>query len=134
MDTMLILTIACHSHYACARSLIGRPADPLIPIPHPLVRRCRSALHPYEPLSMSSPTVPPQALLCLCLGNICRSPLAEGIIRREVETRKLQGWVREGEEREKTDARLERTNGVQVQSGWQPSIVPLATGHVHLDS
>lgn len=38
--------------------------------------------------------IPPQSLLCLCLGNICRSPLAEGIVRREIEQRGLKGWVR----------------------------------------
>jgi hypothetical protein len=39
-------------------------------------------------------SLPPQRLMCLCLGNICRSPLAEGILRREIEKRQLKGWVR----------------------------------------
>jgi len=32
------------------------------------------------------------SILCLCLGNICRSPLAEGVVRRQLQRRKLDGW------------------------------------------
>jgi len=32
-------------------------------------------------------------VLFVCLGNICRSPLAEGILRREVEKRRLDWTV-----------------------------------------
>ena len=31
-------------------------------------------------------------ILAVCLGNICRSPLAEGVLRREIESRNL-GWI-----------------------------------------
>lgn len=46
------------------------------------------------PASASTTAARPLRLLCLCLGNICRSPLAEGILRREIERRGLKGWVR----------------------------------------
>lgn len=29
----------------------------------------------------------------VCLGNICRSPLAEGIMRHKIQQRQLDGWV-----------------------------------------
>ncbi|MFM9103399.1 MAG: hypothetical protein ACKOPS_19530, partial [Cyanobium sp.] len=32
------------------------------------------------------------AVLFVCLGNICRSPMAEGIARRELTRRALTGW------------------------------------------
>jgi protein-tyrosine phosphatase len=32
-------------------------------------------------------------ILAVCLGNICRSPLAEGILRREIESRNLDWTV-----------------------------------------
>ncbi|PKO61557.1 MAG: phosphotyrosine protein phosphatase, partial [Betaproteobacteria bacterium HGW-Betaproteobacteria-17] len=34
------------------------------------------------------------SVLFLCLGNICRSPLAEGVFRAEVTRRGLAGEVR----------------------------------------
>ena len=33
--------------------------------------------------------MPPKSIIFVCLGNICRSPLAEGIAKREVERRGL---------------------------------------------
>ena len=65
-----------------------------------------TSLHPLTPMSVvpvaastvasASGAPKPRAvrLLCLCLGNICRSPLAEGILRREIQRRGLEGWVR----------------------------------------
>ncbi|SEP79481.1 low molecular weight protein-tyrosine-phosphatase [Neolewinella agarilytica] len=35
-------------------------------------------------------------ILAVCLGNICRSPLAEGLLRREIETRGLDWEVASG--------------------------------------
>ena len=32
-------------------------------------------------------------ILMVCLGNICRSPLAEGIMRHKIQQRQLEGWV-----------------------------------------
>ncbi len=32
-------------------------------------------------------------ILMVCLGNICRSPLAEGIMRHKIQQRQLDGWV-----------------------------------------
>ena len=32
-------------------------------------------------------------VLMVCLGNICRSPLAHGILQREIEERELTGWL-----------------------------------------
>lgn len=29
-------------------------------------------------------------ILCVCLGNICRSPLAEGVLRNEINKKNLQ--------------------------------------------
>ena len=34
---------------------------------------------------MRMPAKPPRSILFVCLGNICRSPLAEGVFRSEVE-------------------------------------------------
>jgi len=31
-------------------------------------------------------------VLMVCLGNICRSPLAEGILRAKLKERRLEGW------------------------------------------
>lgn len=32
-------------------------------------------------------------ILMVCLGNICRSPLAEGIMRHKIQQRRLQHWI-----------------------------------------
>jgi len=42
---------------------------------------------------MTSPLAPPASLLFVCLGNICRSPLAEGVMRRLVSDSGLEGDV-----------------------------------------
>ena len=31
-------------------------------------------------------------ILMVCLGNICRSPLAEGILQHKIDTQKLEDW------------------------------------------
>ena len=38
---------------------------------------------------MATPAHPPRAVLALCLGNICRSPIAEGLLRAHAERRGL---------------------------------------------
>ena len=40
---------------------------------------------------MSSPT--PYKVLCVCLGNICRSPTAEVVLRQQCDEHKLSVWV-----------------------------------------
>lgn len=35
----------------------------------------------------------PQRLLFVCLGNICRSPAAEGVMQKLLEDRGLQDWI-----------------------------------------
>jgi len=35
----------------------------------------------------------PVRLLVVCLGNICRSPMAEGVIRARIDASSLAGWV-----------------------------------------
>ncbi len=39
------------------------------------------------------PPIPSQRILCLCLGNICRSPLAEVILKRAVRARGLDWHI-----------------------------------------
>ena len=34
------------------------------------------------------------AVLMVCMGNICRSPTAEGVLRRQLQEAGLEGWVR----------------------------------------
>jgi len=54
---------------------------------------------PWDALSRKSfdgatpMTEPPRAVLFVCLGNICRSPMAEGILRGRLRTRGLEARV-----------------------------------------
>ena len=42
---------------------------------------------------MAEPVAAPVRLLIVCLGNICRSPMAEGIVRSRIEDSDLAGRV-----------------------------------------
>ena len=62
-------------------------------------RRRLVALAPEVPVALVSPAMawhiaprekPPLAVLAVCLGNICRSPLAEGLLRRAFTGRAVQ--------------------------------------------
>jgi protein-tyrosine phosphatase len=42
---------------------------------------------------MTEPGIEPLRLLIVCLGNICRSPMAEGLVRARIQASKLAGRV-----------------------------------------
>jgi len=37
-----------------------------------------------QPSTLYDPAVPPRKVLCVCLGNICRSPTAEAVLQQQV--------------------------------------------------
>jgi protein-tyrosine phosphatase len=45
-------------------------------------------------MNASGPDRAPVSVLFVCLGNICRSPLAEGVFRHRVEQADLAAWFR----------------------------------------
>jgi len=47
-------------------------------------------------MTVSTPSTSPAqvAVLMVCMGNICRSPTAEGVLRRQLQEAGLEGWVR----------------------------------------
>jgi len=90
--------------------------------------------------------LPPQRVLCLCLGNICRSPLAEVIMRRELAARGLaaRGWTvlsagtsgeHEGDGADERSVAVARKNGLDLskhraqqltQQHWKDCTIILA--------
>lgn len=63
-------------------------------------------------------------ILMVCLGNICRSPLAEGIMQQKVKERNLawevdssgtSGW-HEGDLPDRRSIEVARTNGIDITS------------------
>lgn len=61
-------------------------------------------------------------ILMVCLGNICRSPLAEGIMKREIDQRKLDwqvdsagtgGW-HVGEQPDSRSIEIAQKNGIDI--------------------
>ncbi|MEM6397089.1 MAG: low molecular weight protein-tyrosine-phosphatase [Bacteroidota bacterium] len=69
-----------------------------------------------------SNTNTPYRILAVCLGNICRSPLAEGLLRQEAEKRGLpwevdsagtSGW-HEGEAADPRSRAVARHNGLNI--------------------
>ena len=35
----------------------------------------------------------PYSVIFVCMGNICRSPTADGVLRHKLRERAIQGWV-----------------------------------------
>ncbi len=70
----------------------------------------------------TEPAVPPKAVLFVCLGNICRSPLAEAAFRAELQRRGVTmevdsagtgGW-HEGDPPDKRAQAVARKHGVDI--------------------
>ncbi len=61
-------------------------------------------------------------ILMVCLGNICRSPLAEGILKDKLRKNKIEGYVdsagtaayHEGERPDPRSVEIARKNGVDI--------------------
>ena len=51
-------------------------------------------MQPQSNLTLSSPTMKHFSVLFVCMGNICRSPTADGVFRHKVTERGLQDWIR----------------------------------------
>jgi low molecular weight protein-tyrosine phosphatase len=66
------------------RTEVERARAPLLPVPQPKLVRLTPALRRPWPDAIS-PSMAKQRLLFVCLGNICRSPMAEGVFRRVAE-------------------------------------------------
>lgn len=102
---------------------------------HASIVRCQSA-------SDSATTAQPVGVLMVCLGNICRSPAAEAVLRNSVEARGLSSqirvdscgtgggreyWylkgVRSFHEGEESDSRMKRAaaeRGIDIKSNSRP--------------
>lgn len=62
-------------------------------------------------------------ILMVCLGNICRSPMAQGIMEAKLKDKKLEGWVvdsagtsgwHDGEKPDHRAIRTSLTNGIDI--------------------
>jgi protein-tyrosine-phosphatase len=63
-------------------------------------------------------------ILCVCTGNICRSPMAEALLRRRLEQQGLTGWQVESAGTWAVDGRPASRHAVQVMADQGIDLTP----------